>query len=113
MTSGHPAFEDLRQAVEALTTGTGTIQERLLAAEPHFGQAFDQKPTMQRPAEQHLGLRIGAAFVEAGPEDCTVAESITALSDARAAETAGDILRLYELVADLRNDDGYGYGLTQ
>jgi hypothetical protein len=71
---------------------------------------------MRTPPEQHLRLRIGAGLVEGGdeaPDDAEasvaeVAESIDLLEDARAVEIAGDMLRLFELVAGLRSDDGYG-----
>lgn len=74
---------------------------------------------MRTAAEQHLRLRIGAGLVEGGHEDnpsdveadasdAEVAESIAELNEARAVEIAGDMLRLYELLAGLRTDDGYG-----
>jgi hypothetical protein len=103
-------------AVEALATGAGTIRARLQAAAPHFGRAFDCE--MQTRAEQHLRLRIGAGLVEGGDEatddadatDAEIVESIALLDEERAIELAGDMLRLYELVAGLRGDDGYGHG---
>jgi hypothetical protein len=112
----HPALEYMRLAVEALTTGRGAIRARLQAAAPHFGQAFECE--MRTRAEKHLRLRIGAGLVEGGDEapddaeasDTEVAESIALLDEARAVEIAGDMLRLYELVAGVRSDDGYGYG---
>ena len=65
---------------------------------------------MHTRAEQHLALRIGAGLVEGGDDgdDGSVADSIAALEEARAVEIAGDMLRMYELVAGLRDDDGYG-----
>jgi hypothetical protein len=74
---------------------------------------------MRTSAEKHLKLRIGAGLVEGGDEDdgsdveadasdTEVAESIALLDEARAVEIAGDMLRLYELLAGLRSDDGYG-----
>jgi hypothetical protein len=106
MKPDHPAFEHMRRAIEALTSGLGPIRARLQAAEPHFGAALENK--MRTPAEQHLSLRIGAGLVEGGDEgdETNVAESIALLDDARAVEIAGDMLRLYELVAGLRTDDG-------
>jgi hypothetical protein len=84
------------------------------AAEPHVGRAFECE--MRTPAERHLRLRIGAGLVEGGDDasedaeasDADVAESIALLDEARATEIAGDMLRLYELVAGVRSDDGYG-----
>lgn len=115
--SDHPAFEHMRLAVEVLATGHGQIRERLQAAERHFGLAFQGE--MRTRAQEHLRLRIGAGLVEGSEEnDATdlhadasnaeVAESIALLDEARAVEIAGDMLRLYELVAGLRSDDGYG-----
>jgi hypothetical protein len=119
MKPDHPAFEHMRLAVEALATVPGPIRDRLLAAEPHFGVAFQSE--MRTPAEKHLRLRIGAALVEGGDEDdeaddededdasdAEIAESIALLDETRAVEIAGDMLRLYELLAGLRTDDGYG-----
>jgi hypothetical protein len=103
----------MRLAVEALATGPGTVRRRLQAAAPYFGRAFECE--MQTRAEQHLRVRIGAGLVEGGEDapddaeasDAEVAESIALLDEARAVEIAGDMLRLYELVAGLRSDDGY------
>lgn len=105
----------MRLAVEALATGAEPIRARLQAAAPHFGRAFDCE--MQTPAEQHLRLRIGAGLVEGGDEAtddadasaAEIAESIALLEQERAIELAGDMLRLYELVAGLRSDDGYDH----
>jgi hypothetical protein len=113
----HPAFENMRLAVEALVTGPGPVRARLQAAEPHFGVVHRSK--MRTRAEEHLRLRIGSGLVEGGEEDessdvdveasdAEVAESIALLDEARAVEIAGDMLRLYELLAGLRTDDGYG-----
>jgi hypothetical protein len=113
----HPAFEHMRLAVEALATGPGPVRARLQAAEPHFGVVHESK--MRTRAEEHLRLRIGSGLVEGGEEDdeadietdasdAEVAESIALLDEARAVEIAGDMLRLYELLAGLRTDDGYG-----
>ncbi len=52
-------------------------------------------------------MRIGAGLVEGGDDDSDVAESIASLAEARAVEIASDMLRLYELIAGLRTDDGY------
>jgi hypothetical protein len=104
----HPAFEHMRLAVVALATGREPIRTRLQQAEPHFGRAFECE--MRTPAERHLRLRIGAGLVEGGDEgdEGSVANSITLLDEKRAVEIAGGLLRLYELVAGLRTDDGYG-----
>jgi hypothetical protein len=48
---------------------------------------------------------------DADASDAEIAESIALLEDERAIELAGDMLRLYELVAGLRSDDVYGHGL--
>jgi hypothetical protein len=119
MKPDHPAFEHMRLAVEALVTGPGPVRDRLLAAEPHFGEAFQSET--RTPAERHLRLRIGAALVEGGEEDeedeadddedasdAEVAESIALLDESRAVEIARDMFRLYEILAGLRTDDGYG-----
>lgn len=104
MKHSHPAFDNLRLAVEALATGAGSIHSRLQAAEPYFGKAFESK--MQTRLQQQLRLSIGAGIVECGPEDndYSVAESIALLDEARAVKIASDILRLYELAAGLRED---------
>lgn len=98
-------------------TGPGPARVRLQAA-AHFGAAFESK--MRTSAEEHLRLRIGAGLVEGGEEggdeadveadasDAEIAESIALLDEARAVEIARDMLRLYELVAGLRTDDGFG-----
>jgi hypothetical protein len=106
LTDDHPAFEHMRLAIEALATGPGPIRVRLQAAEPHFGLAFECE--MRTRAEKHLGLRIGAGLVEGGDDEGSVADSIAALRETRAVEIAADMLRLYELVAGRRHDDGYG-----
>jgi hypothetical protein len=106
----HPALEPMRLAIKALATGSGQVRTRLQAAEPHFGVVFESE--MRTPAEKHLRLRIGAGLVEGGDEDdasdAEVADSIALLDEARAVKIAGDMLRLYELLAGLRTDDGYG-----
>lgn len=112
----HPAFEDMRLAVEALATGCGSIHDRLIAAERHFGVAFEDG-RMQTRGERILRLGIGAGLVEGGEEsdedddeddEGDIAESIRLLDEARAAELAGDVLRLYELVAGIRSDNDWG-----
>jgi hypothetical protein len=113
----HPAFEHMYLAVEALVTNPRPVRTRLQAAVPHFRVAFQSE--MRTPAEKHLRLRIGAALVEGGDEDdeaddeedasdAEIAESIALLDETRAVEIAGDMFRLYELLAGLRTDDGYG-----
>jgi hypothetical protein len=108
----------MRLAVKALATGPGPVRARLQAAESHFGIVFQSE--MQTRAQEHLRLRIGAGLVEGGSEDdvpdreadtsdAEVAESIGLLDEERAVEIAGDMLLLYELLAGLRIDDGYGF----
>jgi len=92
------------RAIETLAAGTGPIQARLQAAEPHFGRAFDCG--MSDDAANFLRLRIGAALVEGEDEASSVRDSIAALDDARAADVARDMLRLYEVLAGLRSGDG-------
>jgi hypothetical protein len=117
ISSGHRVVEHMRLAVEVLTTGPGPVRTRLQAAEPHFGIVFQSE--MRTRAQEHLRLRIGAGLVEGGNEDSVsdleadasdveVAESIALLDEERAVEIAGDMLRLYELLAGVRTDDGYG-----
>lgn len=103
----HPAFRQMRLAVEVLTTNAGPIRTRLQAAEPHFGVVHESK--MQTPAEERLRMRIGAGLVEGGDEgdDTDVAESIALLDETRAVEIAADMFLLYEILAGLRTDDGY------
>lgn len=105
MKPDHPAFEHMRLAIEALATSPGPVHARLQAAEPHFGVAHESKT--RTPAEERLRMRIGAGLVEGGDDDSDVAESIASLAEARAVEIASDMLRLYELIAGLRTDDGY------
>lgn len=117
MKPDHPAFEHMRLVVEALAIGPGSIHARLQAAAPLFGVV--QRTEMRTRLEMRLNLGIGAGLVEGGEEDesadveteatpAEVAESIALLDESRAVEIAGDMLRLYELLAGLRTDDGYG-----
>jgi hypothetical protein len=112
----HPAFEQMRLAVEALVTGSGPVRARLQATVPHYGVVHQSE--MRTPAEIRLNLRIGSGLVEGGEEDessdvdveasdAEVAEAIALLDESRAVEIAGDMLRMYELLAGLRTDDGY------
>jgi hypothetical protein len=103
----HPATEPLRRAVHELATGSGRLRERLQAAERHLREV--SRADMLSPAERHLDLRIGAALVEGGLEDLgDVADSIAHLDESRSAEIAADVLRLYEVVLGVQDDDGYG-----
>jgi hypothetical protein len=49
-----------------------------------------------------------APLDEDDASDAEVADSIALLDEARAVKIAGDMLRLYELLACLRTDDRYG-----
>lgn len=100
-------LEHMRLAVEALVVGRGPIRTRLQEAEPHFGAVIDSE--MNTRTERELCLGIGAALVEGGDEDdgASVFESIAALDETRAIETARDMLRLFELLAGLRTDNGW------
>lgn len=105
VSKSHPAEESLRRAVETLVTGSGRIRERLQAAELHVrGISRDQ---MRGQVERDLDLRIGAGLVEGGDdEDADDTAAIAMLDESRAAEIAGDILRLYEVVTHVHDDDG-------
>jgi hypothetical protein len=115
MKSNHPAFAEMRLAIGALVGGPGPIRTRLQAAERHFSVVFQSE--MRTPAEERLRLRIGAGLVEVGDDeddsrdvetdasDAEVAQSISLLDEARAVEIAGDMFRLYEILAGLRTDD--------
>lgn len=104
MREAHPAEEPLRRAVEALAIGSGRIRERLQAAERHFREI--SRDEMRGRVEQDLDLRIGAALVEGGDDEgADVAASIAMLDESRAAEIAGEILRLYEVVGGISDDD--------
>jgi hypothetical protein len=102
----HPAAEQLRGAVEALVTGSGPIRARLQSAERHIREVASAD--MRSPAERHLDLRIGAGLVEAGDDDADIEDAIARLDESQATAIAKDILRLYELVLGVREDDGYG-----
>ena len=106
MKESHPSEEPLRRAVEALTIGSGRIRERLQGAERHFREV--SRDDMRGPVERTLVLGIGAGLVEGGDdendeEDTDVADCIAMLDESRAAEIAGDILRLYEVVGGVRD----------
>jgi hypothetical protein len=58
MKPDHPAFEDMRLAVEALATGSGPVRFRPQAAEPHFGVVHESK--MRNEVEERLRMRIGS-----------------------------------------------------
>ncbi len=121
MNERHPALDEMRKAIDALVSGTGSIRSRMIAAEPHFGAVFVVK--MHTRAEEHMRLRIGAALVEGGDEDSSdvddahdeaeekqaVVESIEALDEARLVEIAKDMVVMYELLAGVRTDDGYQF----
>jgi hypothetical protein len=106
MSRSHPAQEPLQGAVEALVMGSGPVRSRLQAAERHLRAVASAD--MRSPAERHLDLRIGAGLVEAGDDDAEIESSIAELDESRASAIAADILRLYELVLGVREDDDYG-----
>jgi hypothetical protein len=107
----HPAYDNLRRAVEALATDARPIQARLQAAEPFFHQVRDLD--LRSDPERHLNLRIGAHLIADAPatggeddeeaDEAARAAWIAALSDAQAADVASDLFKLYELVAGLRD----------
>jgi hypothetical protein len=114
-----PILDHMRLVVETLVTHPGPIRARLQAAEPHFRTISESE--MRTPVEWRLKMRIGSGLVEGGDEDessdidveasdAEVAESIALLDEARAVQIAGDMLRLYEILAGLRTDDDYGRG---
>jgi hypothetical protein len=107
MKRSHPSEEPLRRVVEVLAIGGGRIRERLHAAERHFREV--SRDDMRGPVERDLVLRIGAGLVEGGDddegddEDADLADCIAMLDESRAAEIAGDMLRLYEVVIGVRD----------
>lgn len=110
MMPAHPAFDEMRLAIEALVSGQGSIRTRLQAAVPHFG--IVHRSEMRTDAEDRLRMRIGSGLVEGGDDEgeedeTDVAESIGLLDESRAVEIASDMFVLYELLAGLRTDDGF------
>jgi hypothetical protein len=105
----HPAYEKMRLAVHALVTSPGSIQERLRDAEPYFSE-IDHRELRNDP-ESHLDGRINAHLTAAAddddPDDASLMGTwIEALSDEQAIDIAGDLFRLFELVAGLRDPAG-------
>jgi hypothetical protein len=84
----------MRDAVRALCAAPGSIHSRLQAAETHFKLVDNHAEPGS--TKWHLFHRIGSGLVEGGDIDCTVADSIAALSETRAAEIAHDMLALFE-----------------
>ncbi len=101
MTPHTPDIEHMRLAVAVLVSAPDRIGARLQAAETHFGRVT-RSELPSRTAEE-LYMSIVAGLVEGGDEDDggTVADSIAALSQLRASEIASDMLRLYEIMADI------------
>lgn len=89
----------MRLAVAVLVSAPQGIRARLQAAEAHVGRV--SRSELPSRAAEELYMSIVAGLVEGGDEDDggTVADSIAALSEQRASETARDMLRLYEIVA--------------
>jgi hypothetical protein len=94
----------MRGVVAALATGAAPIRVRLQAAEPHFGQVV--RSELLNRTEEDLYMRIVAGLVEGGDEgdEGSVTDSIAALDEARASEIAGDMVRLYEVIADIDDE---------
>jgi hypothetical protein len=92
----------MRLAVAVLVSAPERIGVRLQAAAPHFGRVM-RSGLPNRTAEE-LYMGIVAGLVEGGDEGGTVADSITALGEPRASEIARDMLRLYEIIADIDNE---------
>ena len=93
----------MKLAIAMLCTSPGPIRARLQAAEQHFGRVRNTAPSGS--AEWNLYHRIASSLVEGGNEDGTVAESIAALDETRAADIACDMLRLFELIAGIADED--------
>jgi hypothetical protein len=102
------AYRKLRQAVDALITGSDPIRVRLQAAEESF-RALDPDTELVTDLESSVYLRIASSLVSGGPDEeddddeefspQAVAESIAMLDDDIAVLIARDMLRLYELTA--------------
>jgi hypothetical protein len=101
MTPDHPAYEQIRLAVEALCTMPEPIRERLVAADQHLGHIDNDD--LRSEAEWNLYHRIGSSLVQGGGEDDaeTVADSLAALDDSRVIAIAQDMFHFFELVAEI------------
>ncbi|HSZ05630.1 MAG TPA: hypothetical protein VK778_10595 [Solirubrobacteraceae bacterium] len=101
----HPAYDNLRQAVHILCTSPEPIQTRLQEAEHHLPEQMDGFPASD--AEWNLYHRILSSLVESGTDDENepIAAAIAALPERRAIDIATDILRLFELLANIAPDD--------
>jgi hypothetical protein len=103
MKPDHPAYEHMRLTIDALCTDSGSIHARLLSAVQHFSQihAFE----LTDDAEWNLYQRTASSLVQEGDEDGTIAESIAALDESRAADIGRDMLHFFELVAGIADED--------
>lgn len=103
MVTDHPSYEQMKLAIETLCTSPEPIRARLQLADRHFGQLRNTAPPGS--AEWNLFHRIASSLVEAGDEEGTLAESIEALDETRAADIARDMLHLFELIAGIADED--------
>jgi hypothetical protein len=105
MEPDHPAYEQMRLAIEALCTKPEPIRARLVAAAHHFAPI--RPSDLRNDAEWNLYHRIGSGLVEGGKEsdDDAITESLAALDDGRVAEIVTDIWHFFELVAAIDRVD--------
>lgn len=108
MKPDHPAYEQLRLAVEALCTRPEPIRLRLQAAEQLLGRI--PASALSSTTEWNLYHRIVAGLVEGGEEsdeeadENAIAESLAVLDDKRVIEIALDIFHLFELLAGVAEE---------
>jgi hypothetical protein len=104
MEPDHPSYQQMRLAIESLCISAEAIRARLQAAEQYFSQV--RNTALPGSAEWNLYHRIASSLVEGGDnEDGTIEESIAALDETRATDIARDMLHLFELMAEIADDD--------